>query len=104
MFQPLPILTTLTHTRDALQVMSEDDNLGITPDFLSALEQEATEVQREIMQLDESLPALKRKLDAIWEADHAFEYELVSVFMHRGKTSGAGHYWTYQAHLPNHRE
>jgi ubiquitin carboxyl-terminal hydrolase 25/28 len=84
--------------------LAEDPTLGITEDFLHALDNGAEEVLREIETLEGRLPELKRQLDEMWQGNNEFDYELVSVFMHRGKTSGAGHYWTYQAHLPDHRE
>lgn len=102
--QPMSIPATFVHAREALSTLTEDVTLGITPDFLVALDNEAEEVKKEITALEAELPALKRRLDAIWEGAQQYEYELVSVFMHRGKTSGAGHYWTYQAHLPDHCE
>lgn len=54
--------------------------------------------------MDERLAACKVELDQLWVDEKEYEYELVSVFMHRGKTSGAGHYWTYQSYLPEHRK
>lgn len=98
---------TFLHARAALASLAADESMGIegiTPDFLAALDNEAEEVKREIETLEGKLPELKQRLDGIWQGEKQYEYELVSVFMHRGKTSGAGHYWTYQAHLPDRRE
>ena len=98
----MSIPDTFRHVKEALgQVGPDIPNLDVTPDFLQALEAEGEEVAVEINGLEDALPVLKRKLDNVWNGQNEFEYELVSVFMHRGKTSGAGHYWTYQSHLPD---
>ena len=76
---------TFLHAREALGILAEDEALGITPDFLSALDNEAEEVKKEIEALEGVLPELKVKLDSIWEGNREYEYELVSVFMHRGE-------------------
>jgi len=105
--KPMSIPGTFLHAREALANLAADESMGIsgiTPDLLAALDNEAEEVKKEIESLEGKLPELKRRLDGIWQGERQYEYELVSVFMHRGKTSGAGHYWTYQAHLPDRRE
>ena len=120
----MPIPLTFQHVREALPTIDLPE-LDLPREFLEALELEGEEVTAEINGLELQLPVLKRKLDALWAGCQEFEYELVSVFMHRGefldsvysgnddeliarwmpgKTSGAGHYWTYQAHLPDHSE
>ena len=58
----------------------------------------------EIKGMEQQLQRCKADLEELWAGQREYEYELVSVFMHRGKTSGAGHYWTYQAYLPEHCE
>jgi hypothetical protein len=77
--------------------------LDITDQFLTVLQADKAEVEREIDTIQTSIPGLKAELETLWAGQCAYAYELVSVFMHRGKTSGAGHYWTYQSHLPDHR-
>ncbi len=103
--QPLSIPDTFDHVREALGELNEPE-LDITPDFLQALENEKQQAKLEIEYLENQLPGLKSKMDRLWDGDgeKRLEYELVAVFMHRGRTSGAGHYWTYQAHLPDHSE
>ena len=76
---------TFLHAREALAILAEDEALGITPDFLTALDNEGEEVKLEIERLEGALPDLKKNLDQIWEGQHEYEYELVSVFMHRGE-------------------
>lgn len=81
----MPIPSTFSHVRKSLSQMQDDSDLAITPDFLEALETEGEEVTVEINGLEDQLPVLKRKVDALWEGQREFEYELVSVFMHRGR-------------------
>ena len=116
----MSIPDTFQHVRDSLGVMSEDPALDITSDFLEALTVEGEAAKTEITQLEEQIKQYKETIETIWVGNSEFEYELVAVFMHRGerlfirlkslanrstgKTSGAGHYWTYQAHLPDHCE
>ncbi|EIW70776.1 hypothetical protein TREMEDRAFT_68214 [Tremella mesenterica DSM 1558] len=87
-----------------LSIPSTFLHVHITPDLLHALTSESDEVKREISQLELKLPEMRKELDEIWKGKTEWEYELMSVFMHRGKTSGAGHYWTYQSHLPDHQD
>lgn len=65
--------------------MSNMAELNITPDLIEGLEVEAEEVNVEINGLEDELPRLRRQLDALWEGNNEIEYELVSVFMHRGE-------------------
>ncbi|OCF36740.1 hypothetical protein I316_01336 [Kwoniella heveanensis BCC8398] len=119
--KPLSIPQTFKHASAALRQLaaSSDSDLhevsaDLNEDLFQALDAESTAVENEIAQLQDSLPRLKERMEAIWSADddtsgsvgggEEWDYELVSVFMHRGKNSGSGHYWTYQAHLPDHPE
>lgn len=118
--QPLSLPATFDHLHDALQTLQvEHEDLDVTPEFLAVLKDDKKEVEREIQETQDAIPALKASLERLWSGDKVHEYELVSVFMHRGesiwliacsmtsyvgKTSGAGHYWTYQSHLPDHPE
>ncbi|KAK4684659.1 hypothetical protein P7C73_g5509, partial [Tremellales sp. Uapishka_1] len=100
--KPLSIPATFQHVREGLQQLQDIPELDITEDFLNAIRVEGEGVAVEINGLESQIPALKAKIDAVWEDSQEIVYELVAVFMHRGKTSGAGHYWTYQSHLPDH--
>ena len=75
---------TFQHVREALPQIDLPE-LDLPPEFLNALKSEGEEVTVEINGLENQLPALKRKLDALWAGPQEYEYELVSVFMHRGK-------------------
>lgn len=85
--KPLSMPATFEHLRGAFEHLSSEHEteLDITKDFLDALTAEVEEIKAEIRRLEESLPALKKRMDGIWEGEREFEYELVSVFMHRGE-------------------
>lgn len=93
---------TFAHAYQALQQFKDQPEHGITEDFLAALRAEGEGMEAEIADMGTCLVGCKQELDDLWRGENEYEYELVSVFMHRGKTSGAGHYWTYQAYLPEH--
>ena len=63
--------------------------MGITSDFLNVLKDDKKEVEREIQETQDAIPALKAKLESLWADQREYEYELVSVFMHRGKLSSS---------------
>ncbi|OCF60484.1 hypothetical protein L486_00117 [Kwoniella mangroviensis CBS 10435] len=117
--KPLSIPDTFKHVTSSLRHLIENQNQSeldmpelsddLTPDLLTGLEIELQSVESEIVNLQESLPKLKSRMDEIWNdnetsGEDEWEYELVSVFMHRGKNSGSGHYWTYQSWLPDHSD
>lgn len=119
---PLSIPSTYKHASSALRQLASSGldiselNDVLSPELCDALDREGDEVIKEIEELQQELPKLKERMDEIWKDVHreeeeeedehvkSYDYELVSVYMHRGKTSGSGHYWTYQAHLPGHSE
>ncbi|ORX36800.1 hypothetical protein BD324DRAFT_627205 [Kockovaella imperatae] len=102
--KPMSIPDTIKHVRDSLGFISGDAEFCISSDFLEALDAEVEITTAEIAQLEDQIKILKQSIEGIWTGSQDYEYELVAVFMHRGKTSGAGHYWTYQAHLPDKSE
>ncbi|ODO08058.1 hypothetical protein I350_03641 [Cryptococcus amylolentus CBS 6273] len=118
--QPLSIPDTFKHASSALRYLASADVTQEIPelegvledDLFDHLDAERLEIDKEIEELQAALPDLKSRMNKIWAAKDGeamdqgdeYEYELVSVYMHRGKTSGSGHYWTYQAHLPGHSE
>ena len=102
--QPLPMHETFPHLHEALTQFKDQPDFGITDDLLDALRSEGEGIVEEIKGMEQQLQRCKADLEELWAGQREYEYELVSVFMHRGKTSGAGHYWTYQAYLPEHCE
>ena len=113
--QPMDMPSTFTHVRDALSSLDLPE-VGVTEGLLEALVSEADRIRAEIKEVEASLRAQRERLDCLWESSYSMAYELMAVFMHRGelislidpnligKSSGAGHYWTYQAFLPDERE
>lgn len=69
-----------------MHLQSLDTDLDISNDLIAAIEPEEARVDTEIEELEISISNLRRKLDALWADAGAYEYELVSVFMHRGKS------------------
>ena len=45
--------------------------------------------------------ALKEQLEELWASERTAEYELSSVFIHRGTSPSWGHYFFYSRDLPN---
>jgi hypothetical protein len=78
---------TFQHVRESLSQLPNELDMDISSDFLDALQTEGEEVTVEINGLEDQLPALKRQVDALWEGEREYEYELVSVFMHRGESN-----------------
>jgi len=81
----MAIPLTFQHVRESLGLLQSEHDLDITQDFLEALGAEEKELTAEIIRLEDSLPVLKRGLESLWEDAREHEYELVSVFMHRGE-------------------
>lgn len=51
--------------------------------------QEAADLEEEIKSLSLRIQELKREIAELWQDQHRAEYELVSVFIHRGALWGA---------------
>ncbi|WVQ82427.1 hypothetical protein IAT38_004555 [Cryptococcus sp. DSM 104549] len=115
---PISIPGKFAHVASALRELSRTDielpelNGVVTSEFCEALDGQSQATAAEITSLQEALPRFMTQMDELWKSGDKegdsdvgeWDYELVSVFMHRGKTSGSGHYWTYQAHLPGHSD
>lgn len=83
--KPLSMPGAFRHVREALAQIKEVPDLDINQDYLSALESEEQRVTAEIEKCQAELVETKEKLDEVWKDERGMEYELVSVFMHRGK-------------------
>jgi ubiquitin carboxyl-terminal hydrolase 25/28 len=75
----------------------------IDDDLKKDLDSRRGEITTEILAAELEVKRLKDEVEAIWEGDSLHEYELASVFMHRGDAS-FGHYYLYQRNLPNEPE
>lgn len=86
-FQPLSLPATFDHLHDALKTLQTDyADLEITPDFLNVLRDDRKEVEDEIQLARDLIGIHKARLNLLWSDEGKYEYELVSVFMHRGES------------------
>ena len=56
----------------------------------------------ELEDLRSRISVLKAELEELWVDETRAEYELTSVFVHRGTGPSFGHYFIYQRWLPDH--
>lgn len=67
------------------------------------LPEEETLITEELRVLRAQAGELKANLEAIWASSESrAEYELTSVFIHRGTSPTFGHYFFYARNLPDH--
>jgi len=69
--------------------------------FLDFIRDEKANVEQEIAQCRARVSELKAELEEIWQDESRAEYELTSVFVHRGQSPSFGHYFIYQRWLPD---
>ncbi|KAJ3575232.1 hypothetical protein NP233_g1222 [Leucocoprinus birnbaumii] len=96
-----PFDTCIEHSISFLSGLENSSEIGVDDDFLFNLNNERTHVQDEIQQLRERAKALKDELEDLWSSSKDVEYELTSVFIHRGSSPSWGHYFFYSRHLPD---
>lgn len=85
------------------------------------LKAESSHVRQQRAEAEKAILSLQSELEDLWKDSHTAEYELSSVFMHRGTPSYAyipplaaqvlhlgsasfGHYWLHQRALPDEPE
>lgn len=81
--------------------LENSSEFGVDIDFLLDLEKERVRVIEEIEHLGERVRDLKEELESLWATSKAVEYELTSVFIHRGSSPSWGHYFFYSKYLPD---
>lgn len=69
--------------------------------ILEGLETEGQRLKDEIQELRHTTTALKTELEQLWADERNVEYELSSVFIHRGSSPSFGHYFFYGRDLPD---
>ncbi|KAJ9104496.1 hypothetical protein QFC21_001992 [Naganishia friedmannii] len=74
-----PIANDLTNLKEALFSLDPEQER-----LYSALETESARVKQAVNEAEKEIVALRAELDALWEEDRECEYELSSIFMHRG--------------------
>ena len=72
-----------------------------TPALLASLQHEKANVTHELEAQRARIGALKEQLEDVWRDSRRAEYELTSVFIHRGSSPSFGHYFIYQRWLPD---
>jgi ubiquitin carboxyl-terminal hydrolase 25/28 len=76
----------------------QEVDIGDIPEFLSTQRDELTS---ELENLRSQLGACKEEVESLWATDRRMEYELTSVFIHRGVSPSFGHYFFYTRYLPD---
>ncbi|KAJ9115050.1 hypothetical protein QFC22_005378 [Naganishia vaughanmartiniae] len=90
-----PVADDLTNLKEALFSLDPEQE-----QLYSALEAESTRVKQAVTEAEKEIVDLRAEMDALWQEDKECEYDLSSIFMHRG-SAGFGHYWLYQRNLPD---
>ncbi|KAJ3786715.1 hypothetical protein GGU10DRAFT_166019 [Lentinula aff. detonsa] len=75
-------------------------SIPVAQSQLPSLSSEPNYIQNEIRRLRTRIPELKVQLESLWAENKEVEYELTSVFIHRGSTPSFGHYFFYSRSLP----
>ena len=74
---------------------------GADADLITYLDSEKEHVGAELEQCRTEARAYKEELEKLWAESIDAEYELCSVFVHRGTSPSWGHYFFYSRDLPN---
>lgn len=74
---------------------------GYTDSHVDAIKAESVRLEEELSSLRGTVVRLKQELDELWRDQQTTEYELTSVFIHRGSTPSWGHYFFYARNLPD---
>lgn len=119
------IQTELQACRDRIHALTRDkgpftDNLGLVTEFLknqdtielaqvdegliAHLQSENELLKQELIDLRARAASLKESIESIWKDETQAEYELTSVFVHRGSSPSWGHYFFYSRCLPDNPE
>lgn len=101
MIQGSPFATSIEQSISFLSSLENSSEIGVDDDLLFHLNKEQAHVLEEIELLRQRAGALKDKLEDLWSTSKEVEYELTSVFIHRGSSPSWGHYFFYSRHLPD---
>lgn len=69
---------------------------------MSRLKSEQSHVSAQLERERENANKLKQELEELWKNENEAQYELTSVFIHRGSSPSFGHYFFYSRNLPDH--
>ncbi|KAF8596170.1 cysteine proteinase [Ceratobasidium sp. AG-I] len=93
------LTTSLAGTKAFLATLG-GDHLDIDSDLANNLGEEIKSVEEEVRSTRAQSQKLKGELEEFWKEQRQVEYELASVFIHRGTSASFGHYFFYSRHLP----
>ncbi|KAG9101955.1 ubiquitin-specific protease ubp2 [Ceratobasidium sp. 370] len=93
-------LTTSLAGAKAFLATFGDDHPDIDEDLKAHLGEEIKLVEEEIAYTRTRSQELKTQLEEFWKDERQAEYQLSSVFIHRGTSPSFGHYFFYSRHLP----
>ncbi|TDL19407.1 cysteine proteinase [Rickenella mellea] len=96
-----PYTDALDHSWDFLSHQQALDLPEVDQPFLDELKREGDFVKEEIDANRSRATQLKEQLEDVWSSETQAEYELTSVFVHRGASPTFGHYFIYQRWLPD---
>jgi ubiquitin carboxyl-terminal hydrolase 25/28 len=85
-------------SQDGLDLPEADEGLFVE------IKAERDRITSEIDECRARASALKQQLEDVWQDEARAEYELTSVFVHRGSSPSFGHYFIYQRWLPDYPE
>ena len=88
-------------THDFFDRQTAMDIEGIDTDVLNVLSTEAELIKQELEAYRIEVAQLKQQQEELWQDEQTAEYELTSVFIHRGSSPSFGHYFFYARCLPD---
>ncbi|KAG8912155.1 ubiquitin-specific protease ubp2 [Tulasnella sp. 417] len=94
----IPYDKALTNTYN---LITHQNLFPLDADLLHDLETESELLKAELAQCREEAASLKAALEDLWKDSRNVEYELSSVFIHRGSSPSFGHYFFYARDLPD---
>lgn len=110
-----------------LESLARHPDVGATPNLSEGLAAESESVRQQKVELQSDIDRIQADVERLWADSTRAEYELCSVFMHRGApcisaslpffhkaltllplmgpgAANFGHYWLHQRALPGQRE
>lgn len=99
--QGVKLYDALNDTLDFLDHLQDVEVPELDTMALETIRTEANRVKEELVALRSEVIQLKQSLEELWKDEQMAEYELTSVFIHRGSSPSWGHYFFYARNLPD---
>jgi len=96
-----PFPESLSRASDFLRNQDTVTFPDVDEELLGHMDTECVALQAELTDLRTKAARLKEELESIWRDEQRAEYELTSVFVHRGGSASWGHYFFYSRCLPD---